>query len=47
MLRGEQRRIVTPGKNEKFYLAGALEVRTGVLHTTGTPRSPPHCSAIS
>lgn len=38
MLRGEQRRIVTPGKNEKFYLAGALDVRTGVLHTTGTPR---------
>jgi transposase len=38
MLRGEQRRIVTPGKNEKFYLAGALDVRTGALHTTGTAR---------
>lgn len=35
MLPGTQRRIVTPGKNEKFYLAGALDVRTGVLHTTG------------
>ena len=35
MLRGEQRRIVTPGKNQKFYLAGALDVRTGRLHTTG------------
>ena len=35
MLRGEQRRIVTPGKNEKFYLAGALDVRTGELHSTG------------
>ena len=35
MLPGQQRRIVTPGKNEKFYLAGALDVRTGVLHTTG------------
>jgi len=35
MLRGQQRRIVTPGKNEKFYLAGALDVRTGLLHTTG------------
>lgn len=35
MLRGQQRRIVTPGKNEKFYLAGALDVRTGRLHTTG------------
>ena len=35
MLRGHQRRIVTPGKNKKFYLAGALDVRTGRLHTTG------------
>lgn len=35
MLRGRQRRIVTPGKNQKFYLAGALDVRTGKLHTTG------------
>jgi transposase len=35
MLRGHQRRIVTPGNNEKFYLAGALDVRTGRLHTTG------------
>lgn len=35
MLRGHQRRIVTPGKNRKFYLAGALDVRTGRLHTTG------------
>lgn len=35
MLRGQQRRIVTPGKNKKFYLAGALDVRTGHLHTTG------------
>lgn len=35
MLPGEQRRIVTPGKNEKFYLAGALDVRTGELITTG------------
>src|SRR5262249_30862895 len=38
MLRGQQRRIVTPGKNEKFYLAGALDVRTGRLHTTGAAR---------
>jgi transposase len=35
MLKGHQRRIVTPGRNEKFYLAGALDVRTGRLHTTG------------
>jgi transposase len=36
MLRGRQRRIVTPGKNKKFYIAGALDVRTGRLHTTGS-----------
>ena len=35
MLPGQQRRILTPGKNEKFYLAGALDVRTGALLTTG------------
>jgi transposase len=35
MLRGHQRRVVTPGKNRKFYLAGALDVRTGRLITTG------------
>ena len=38
MLRGHQRRVVTPGKNAKFYLAGALDVRTGVLHTTGAEK---------
>lgn len=38
MLRGHQRRIVTPGKNQKFYLAGALDVRTGRLHTTGAAK---------
>jgi transposase len=38
MLRGQQRRVVTPGKNEKFYLAGALDVRTGALHTTGAAK---------
>lgn len=35
MLPGTQRRIVTPGQNRKFYLAGALDVRTGKLHVTG------------
>lgn len=38
MLRGQQRRIVTPGKNKKFYLAGALDVLTGRLHTTGAEK---------
>lgn len=38
MLPGHQRRIVTPGKNEKFYIAGALDIRSGKLHTTGAAR---------
>ena len=38
MLRGRQRRVVTPGQNRKFYLAGALDVRSGRLHTTGAAR---------
>ena len=38
MLRGRQRRVVTPGKNQKFYLAGALDVRTGRVHATGADR---------
>ena len=34
MPRGEQREVATPGKNEKRYLAGALDVRTGrMLHS--------------
>jgi transposase len=35
MLPGHQRLVVTPGKNKKFYLAGALDVRTGKLETVG------------
>lgn len=35
MLPGQQRRILTPGKNQKFYIAGALDVRTGRLHKAG------------
>jgi transposase len=35
MLRGLQRRVITPGKNEKFYIAGALDVCSGKLLTTG------------
>lgn len=38
MLPGKQRRVLTPGKNKKFYIAGALDVRTGDLHTTGGPK---------
>jgi putative transposase len=29
---GQQKEVLTPGKNRKRYLAGALDVRTGVLH---------------
>ncbi len=31
MLRGKQKEVLTPGKNEKLYLAGALDVRTREL----------------
>lgn len=31
MGRGQQKEVVTPGQNEKRYLAGALDVRTGRL----------------
>jgi transposase len=29
---GQQKEVVTPGQNEKRYLAGALDVRTGEVH---------------
>ena len=29
---GQQKEVVTPGKNEKRYLAGAMDVRTGEIH---------------
>jgi transposase len=31
MVSGQQKEVPTPGKNEKRYLAGALDVRTGLL----------------
>lgn len=31
MVSGQQKEVETPGQNEKRYLAGALEVRTGLL----------------
>jgi hypothetical protein len=31
MLAGQQKQVPTPGKNEKRYLAGAQDVRTGEL----------------
>jgi transposase len=35
MLPGLQRGVRTPGQNKKFYLAGALDVRTGRILATG------------
>jgi transposase len=32
MVRGQQKEVLTPGQNQKRYLAGALDVRTGLLH---------------
>jgi transposase len=32
MLCGQQKETMTPGKNQKRYLAGALDVRTGLLY---------------
>jgi transposase len=38
MLRGQQKEVLTPGKNEKRYLAGALDARTGKLTWVEGPR---------
>jgi transposase len=38
MLRGQQKEALTPGKNEKRYLAGALDARTGKLTWVEGPR---------
>jgi transposase len=38
MLPGEQKMVLTPGKNEKHYLAGALHTRTGDVFWTGNGR---------
>lgn len=34
-LRGQQKRVVTPGQNEKYYLAGALHIGTGKVSYVG------------
>lgn len=39
-LRGQQKRVATPGQNEKYYLAGALYSRTGkVCYVGGNSQS--------
>lgn len=35
-LRGQQKRVVTPGQNEKYYLAGALNSGTGRVSYVGS-----------
>ncbi len=35
-LRGQQKRVVTPGQNEKYYLAGALHCGTGKVSHVGS-----------
>jgi transposase len=32
MLKGQQKQVLTPGQNEKWYLAGALDHQSGRLH---------------
>jgi len=34
-VRGQQKRVVTPGKNEKYYLPGALHSITGKVSYLG------------
>lgn len=38
MLKGQQKRITTPGHNQKYYLAGALHSDTGRVHYVGGSR---------
>ena len=38
MPKGSQEEVRTPGKNEKYYLAGALNLATGELHYCLGPR---------
>ncbi len=38
-LRGQQKRVVTPGQNEKYYLAGALNSGTAGQRDSGTGKA--------
>jgi transposase len=38
MPKGTQLEVMTPGQNQKYYLAGALDVTTGMLHHCLGPR---------
>jgi hypothetical protein len=45
MLRGQQKQVLTPGRNEKRYLAGALHARTGRLAWVEGKRRRARCSS--
>jgi transposase len=36
--KGQQKRIITPGKNQKYYLAGCFDIQTGKIFYTGYGR---------
>jgi transposase len=38
MPKGTQTEVLTPGQNEKYYLAGGWDVRTGVIHSCSGER---------
>lgn len=42
MMPGEQKTVLTPGQNEKHYLAGALNTRTGEVFWVGNGRKNSH-----
>ncbi len=44
MRKGHQAEVVTPGDNEKGYLAGSLHWRTGKLITTRGAKKDGRCS---
>jgi hypothetical protein len=45
-VRGQQKRVVTPGQNEKYYLAGALHSGTGKVSYVGGAGKAQHCLSV-
>jgi putative transposase len=45
MVRGQQKEVATPGQDVKRHLAGALDVRTGLLTWVGGSARPAPCSS--
>ena len=42
MLPGDQKRVLTPGQNQKHYLAGALHTHTGQVFWVGNGKKNSH-----